>query len=84
MSKVDRLPLTKVTLNLFKGDKEILERFYPSLGWSVAARRIINKFSKQLLERESQEIVTSDEPLDIDVPNIEESKEDDGEASKST
>ena len=84
MSKVDKLPLTKVTLNLVKGDKEILSRFYPTLGWSVAARRIIQKFAKQLLEREAQEVATSDEPLDIDLPNIEESEEDDGDAKEST
>lgn len=48
MSRVAEAPLEKVTLNIVEGDKETLQRFYHSMGWSVAARRILNDYCEQL------------------------------------
>ena len=42
--------LEKVTLNLRKGDKEILAKHYKKVGWSVAARTIIHDFCGRLEE----------------------------------
>ena len=51
-----RDPLEKVTLNLFKGDKDTLVAFHPTAGWSVAARDIINKYCNQLREQEEEQL----------------------------
>ena len=61
-------PLEKKTLNLTKGDADILHQFYPQLGWSVAARQIIRKHCKALEERANKEGIEEDDgqPIDID------------------
>lgn len=43
--------LQKVTFNLVKGDRDTLDQHFPSVGWSVAARRIINKACRKLREK---------------------------------
>lgn len=58
----------KVTLNLEPGDKDILAAFYPQLGWSVAARRLINNFCKKL--RESEKEITK-KTLEVELPEEE-------------
>lgn len=40
--------LEKVTLNITKGDKETLATFHSTIGWSVAARALINKYCEWL------------------------------------
>lgn len=71
MPRPVKAPLQKVTLNLIEGDRDILNNFFPAQGWSVAARAIINRFCRALLERESQS--QSDQKLDVSIPldNIE-------------
>jgi len=55
--------LEKVTLNINRGDKEILQQFFAQLGWSVAARLVINKFCRRLAEKENQTVKTTTESL---------------------
>ena len=71
MARRRQEPLEKVTLNITEGDKETLANFYPALGWSVAARIILNKACNRLRELESQEVVADTAALDIKLPNIE-------------
>ncbi len=70
MPRVKQEELQKVTLNLSLGDKEILSRFFPTVGWSVAARKIINRTCRRLEENESQ---TTDKVglIDISIENID-------------
>lgn len=56
----------KVTLNLVEGDKETLQKFYASMGWTVAARILIHKYCKALREQEGKAKVFSD-----DLDNVE-------------
>lgn len=53
MPQVDN-SLEKVTLNIRKGDKEVLQKFYPTVGWSVAARTIISNAVQKLLAAEKE------------------------------
>ena len=48
MPRIVETPLEKVTLNLVEGDKEVLLRFYHSMGWSVAARKVIHTYCEKL------------------------------------
>ncbi len=71
MARETGIPLQKVTLNLQAGDKETLTSFYTVKGWSVAAREIIHNHCEWLREKDSQEIQTSIDSLDIKLPLIE-------------
>ena len=66
-----RAPLEKVTLNIFKGDKEVIQKFYPALGWSVASREVIHNFCQSLREKDSQEVLTESPPLNIDLSKLD-------------
>lgn len=52
--------LEKVTLNIEKGTRETLAKFFPTLGWSVAARKILDQSCRRLNERASQNIPEED------------------------
>lgn len=67
--------LEKVTINLYDGDKDTLSSFYSTMGWSVAARRIIHKYCEVLRERDSQEVQANSESLDVELPSMEDIKE---------
>ncbi len=75
MPKETGIDLEKVTLNLYRGDKDILASFYSALGWSVAARNIIHKYCEILREKDSQEVMTAVDSLDIELPSVENIKE---------
>ena len=62
-----KIPLEKVTLNLFLGDKATLEAFFPAKGWSVAAREVIHNSCLRLRESDFQEVLTNSELTDVDV-----------------
>lgn len=68
MARETGIPLEKVTLNLISGDKEILEAYYSTMGWTVAARQIINNYCNVLREKDSQEVQSDVENLDIELP----------------
>ncbi len=61
-------PLEKVTLNLFAGDKDTLQSFFPAKGYSVALRELINNICRRLRESDSQEVLGGVEPLDVEIP----------------
>jgi len=65
MARRAKTELEKVTLNLFKGDKETLERFAPNAGWSVAARDILNERCEELRSFESEKMVVQDVPIKL-------------------
>lgn len=65
MSRPKGVPLEKVTLNLCTGDKEILQKFWHTKGWSVAAREIIHSACKKLQEIESQQVISGGANLNI-------------------
>ncbi len=79
MTREIGIPLQKVTLNLQAGDKDTLISFHTAKGWSVAAREIIHKYCERLREKDSQEIQTSIDDLDIKPPSIENLKETQGD-----
>ena len=66
--------LEKVTFNMTKGDKELLTQFYPVIGWSVAARRIIRNHCQVKLEKINQVVMTDAPDIDVDIP-LEDIKE---------
>lgn len=68
MPRISEEPLQKVTLNLVDGDKETLASFYPNLGWSVAARKIIKRYCDGL-RREGEGIERR--TVEISVPDLE-------------
>lgn len=52
-------------MNMYPEDKETLEKFFPKLGWSPAARAIIQKVCKKLREKEQRENVGSSITIDL-------------------
>ena len=64
-------PIEKVTLNLYQGDKETIQKFYSTMGWSVAAREVIHNFCNGLREKDSQEVLTETPSLDVDLSTLE-------------
>lgn len=56
--------LEKVTLNLYQGDRETLQSFYPRTPWSVVVREAIHDLCKRLRTREtlSEKEDTSEPP----------------------
>ena len=69
MPRVKKEELQKVTLNLSMGDKDTLSQFFPAVGWSVAARRIINRACRRLQESDSQSEPTGGK-IDINIGDI--------------
>lgn len=67
MPKRAKDPLEKVTLNIVAGDKETLASFYPTIGWGVAARQILNNFCEQL-RREGESVERKE--ITVSVPNL--------------
>ncbi len=61
-------PLEKVTLNLFVGDKDTLQSFFPAKGYSVALRELIHNICRRLRESDSQKVLGGAEPLDVEIP----------------
>lgn len=54
MPKLAGVDLEKVTLRLFRGDKDRLQELYPTLGYNSAARQIIKNHIRILEEKASQ------------------------------
>lgn len=54
MPKLAGVDLEKVTLRLFRGDKDRLQEKYPTLGYNSAARQIIKNHLRVLDEKASQ------------------------------
>lgn len=69
--------LTKVTLNLVEGDRETLSAYYPHMGWSVAARELINRYCTQLRVLERQNL--SPRPIEVTLPSFEHLEKDETE-----
>ena len=69
MPRVKKEELQKVTLNPSMGDKDTLSKFFPAVGWSVAARRIINRACRRLKESDSQSEPTGGK-IDITIGDI--------------
>lgn len=53
--------LEKVTLNLFDGDKQILQERYGKVGWSPVVRQLVRNHAKKLLEREARSETLNDQ-----------------------
>lgn len=75
MPREVKVDLEKVTLNLVTGDKDTLAAFNPASGWSVAARKVIHRYCEILRERDSQEVISDVDELDIKMPSMENLKE---------
>jgi len=64
------MELQKVTLNIIKGDREVLEKWFPTTGWSVAARTVIHKFCNRLrTDEQGKEELDIQTLLDEDAGN---------------
>lgn len=50
MTKKSRVPLKKVTVNLYAGDLERLEELFPLLDKSAALREVLRGFIKKIEE----------------------------------
>ncbi len=66
--------LEKVTINITRGDKGLLVQFYPVIGWSVAARRIINNHCQQKLKKIDSAVMADAPEIEVDIP-LEDIKE---------
>lgn len=55
MPKKSDIPLQTVTLNLVKGDREILQEFYPHHSYQVVTRLLVRRHCKRLLERANEQ-----------------------------
>lgn len=60
------MQLRKVTLNLVEGDREIIQSFYPRMGYQQAIRQIIHQYCRGLQERANQEIKQNVQPIRVD------------------
>jgi len=47
--------LQKVTILLREGDKEVLQRFFPAAGYSVAIRECVHQMCTRLLDQDREE-----------------------------
>lgn len=54
MAKPQNNQLEKVSIRIFVGDREELERFYPALGYNKVVRFLIHKHVKKLQEQENK------------------------------
>lgn len=73
MSRDEQI-LEKVTIRLHEGDKEILQDFYPKIGYNKAIRHIIHKHCKTLEEIAQRKANNErpEQPADSDeLPNID-------------
>lgn len=59
--------LKKVTIRLHDGDTEILEKFYPSVGYNAAIRKLVRKHCRALEEHSSQKESELSTNLDINL-----------------
>lgn len=67
MPKTTDRPLENVALRLYAGDKEVLKRFYPEIGYNAAIREIVTKHVAKLKELESRKGTSANVPaIDID------------------
>lgn len=48
--------IIRISANLFEGDREVLQRFFPKIGWSVAMRQLVHNYCKKLENKESKEL----------------------------
>ena len=51
MARKDERELEVVTLRLVKGDKEILQEFYPEIGYNRVVRELVSRAAKRLREK---------------------------------
>ena len=68
MAREKSVPLEKVTLNLVLGDKEILQAYFPATGWTVQVRNVIHRYCNALREKDSPQVQSNVENLDIELP----------------
>lgn len=68
------MKLAKVTLNLYDGDREIIQRFYPKSGWSTITRELIHSFCRNLEERANREVKESHVNVRISINDSEPSE----------
>lgn len=66
MPKQTDRPLVPVALRLYEGDKEVLARFYPEIGYNAAVRELVTKHVAKLKELESRQGLTHVPAIDID------------------
>lgn len=48
MPKLSELPLVKVTVRIFTGDKEILDELYPNQGHNIIIRELVHQHIKKV------------------------------------
>lgn len=64
----------KVTLRLFRGDKEKLTAMFPGIGYNKAVRHIVHNFIKGVEEKAMKRAGTSPVPMigNVDISSIKE------------
>lgn len=48
-------PLEKVSLNLYKGDRETIEKHYPDAGYQSIIRHLAHQLARQLRNEEKEQ-----------------------------
>lgn len=59
--------LEKKTIRLHRGDTGILEKFYPTMGYNAAIRKLVRKHCRALEERASQAEAGTHLELDLEL-----------------
>lgn len=50
------MELEKVTIRLFKGDREALEALFPNTGYNLPIRQCVRKLVRHLQEKQAQAV----------------------------
>ena len=67
--KKSEVPLQKVTLYLFQGDMSWLQGRFPHIGASVAIRKLVRQFRKDIEFRSRDNASISIDDIDVEEPN---------------
>lgn len=72
MARKNEIGLEKITIRIFKGDVEALNRYYPTTGHNVVIRKLIRKHLRKMEELDSQRRAALDQAgeIELEVPQI--------------
>jgi hypothetical protein len=71
MARKNEIGLEKVTIRIFKGDLEAINRYYPTTGHNVVIRKLIRKHLRKMEELDSQHRATLDKAGEIEIGEID-------------
>lgn len=71
MARKNEIGLEKVTIRIFKGDLEAINRYYPTTGHNVVIRKLIRKHLRKMEELDSQRRALLDKAGEIEIGELD-------------